>query len=424
MKRFLTGVALLGLAVCVFVATAAEKEQKKGAKEKGEKARAEETAWAPAVEPKPLSQQVKKGLDWLAEHQLPSGAWGQGEESQNMGGGGQLKDTPSVADTSVAALALVRSGSTPGKGPYQSQLLKAVQFVCGQIEESDDDSLYITDTRGTRVQSKLGPYIDTFMANLFLSEVQNSMPKGKDKKRVKAALKKVLAKIEKNQRADGTWGGDGWAPTLSQNIAVKGLNRAKQGGFAVGEEVLQRSEKYSREQFDRKTGDFDSSGTAGVALYGAASSLGAMNDSVNTGKQRKPELQQMVAAPSTSAEDRKKAKDTLKRIEEAESDRDAAAEAVVAKLDDKQFIAGFGSNGGEEFLSYMNIGESLVVKGGDAWKAWDKSITENLNRVQNADGSWSGHHCITGRTFCTSASLLVLMVDRTPVPIATKIGRR
>ena len=97
---------------------------------------------------------------------------------------------------------------------------------------------------------------------------------------------------------------------------------------------------------------------------------------------------------------------------------------MIARLDDKQFIAGFGSNGGEEFLSYMNIGESLVVKGGDAWKSWDKSITENLNRVQNNDGSWSGHHCITGRTFCTSAALLVLMVDRSPVPIAEKMKQR
>ncbi len=97
---------------------------------------------------------------------------------------------------------------------------------------------------------------------------------------------------------------------------------------------------------------------------------------------------------------------------------------MIARLDDKQFIAGFGSNGGEEFLSYLNIGESLVVKGDKTWKSWDKSITENLNRVQNSDGSWSGHHCITGRTFCTSAALLVLMVDRSPVPISEKMKRR
>ncbi len=68
----------------------------------------------------------------------------------------------------------------------------------------------------------------------------------------------------------------------------------------------------------------------------------------------------------------------------------------------------------------MNIAESLVVKGGDEWKKWDDSMTENLNRVQNGDGSWSGHHCITGRTFCTSTALLVLMADRTPVPVKAK----
>jgi hypothetical protein len=94
---------------------------------------------------------------------------------------------------------------------------------------------------------------------------------------------------------------------------------------------------------------------------------------------------------------------------------------IIRQLDDKQFIAGFGNNGGEEFLSYMNISEMLVVKGGAEWQSWDKSIADNLVRVQNKDGSWSGDHCITGRTFCTSAALLTLLADRAPVPLAAKI---
>ena len=44
--------------------------------------------WTTAVEPKPLSRNVKKGLDWLVEHQLPGGGWGQGEESAQMRGNG------------------------------------------------------------------------------------------------------------------------------------------------------------------------------------------------------------------------------------------------------------------------------------------------------------------------------------------------
>ena len=58
----------------------------------------------------------------------------------------------------------------------------------------------------------------------------------------------------------------------------------------------------------------------------------------------------------------------------------------LARLDDPRFIAGFGSNGGEEFLSYMNISETLVVKGGAEWEKWDKSVADNLNRVQDKDG--------------------------------------
>jgi hypothetical protein len=69
-------------------------------------------------------------------------------------------------------------------------------------------------------------------------------------------------------------------------------------------------------------------------------------------------------------------------------------------------------------LSYLNISETLVVKGGTEWEKWDKSVTENLNRIQNQDGSWSGQHCITGRTICTAAALMVLMADRTPIPSA------
>ena len=128
-------------------------------------------AWTTAVEPKPLSKDVKRGLDWLVEHQLPGGGWGQGEESLHMRGGGrapatgkgvssgrdEVKDTPNVADTCIAALALLRSGSTPREGPYRDAIVKAVRFVRSQVEESDPKSLSVSSVQGTRVQAKLGP---------------------------------------------------------------------------------------------------------------------------------------------------------------------------------------------------------------------------------------------------------------------------
>jgi len=191
----------------------------------------------------------------------------------------------------------------------------------------------------------------------------------------------------------------------------------------VDEKVRQRAESQAQQSFDRRSGKFSKDGSAGVELYSAGATLNSLSNSGLSNGLAVGEVRRQAASAPTAAA-RQEARATLDRFQAVDKDLADAQRAVVARLDDKQFIAGFGSNGGEEFLSYMNIGESLVVKGGDIWKAWDKSISENLNRVQNNDGSWSGHHCITGRTFCTSAALLVLMVDRSPVPISDKMKRR
>ena len=180
-------------------------------------------------------------------------------------------------------------------------MLHAVEFVCGEIEESDKDSLYVTPTRGTRVQFKLGPYIDTFTAAVLLPEVKDKMPDEAGKKRVAAALDKLLAKIQKNQRADGTWGGQGWATTIQQGMAVKGLNRAAQYGANVDEKVPRRAEKQARQSFDKSSGKFAAEGSAGVQLYSAGSNLGGMAESVKTNNQRKAQLEQRLASSSAPA---------------------------------------------------------------------------------------------------------------------------
>jgi len=446
-------------------------------------------AWTTAIAaPKPLSPAATKGLDWLVKHQHEDGGWAQGEEAETMRGGGQPAGEPSnVADTCIAALALIRSGSTPSGGPYKDAIARGVRFVRGKAEKSDADSLSVTDVNGTRVQMKLGPNIDTFLAAMLLSEVKGRMPEA-DARGVDLALAKVISKVEKHQKADGSFEGAGWAPVLAQAMSGKGINRARQAGARVSDRALARAEDGAKVAFaqsatvpaaaaeigrpepagasplsgpsievasaarparaggesggdpaarsprsfassglargDRAlrsgSGGFGGGGAAGVELYARASNLGLLSDSVNTSKARKEGLKKAAESADTPAQKRDEAKRELGRIEDSEKVQRDAQQAVIARLDDKAFLAGFGSNGGEEFLSYMTIGESLVVKGGHDWETWDRSITGNLDRIQNGDGSWSGHHCITGRTFCTSTALLVLLTDRTPVPVAGK----
>jgi hypothetical protein len=406
-----------------------------GAPKKEDK-KPEEVAVATPVKAKDLSESVKKGLTYLVSQQQENGGWGQGggwrTDVKNGGRveGKDVADPADVASTAIATLAIVRSGSTPKSGDYAKNIIKAVDFICTQIEKSDKTSLYVTDMRGTQVQSKIGPYVDTFAALLMLSELKGKMQDEKSEKRLVTAMNKVIGKIEDNQQKDGSFAkNEGWASVLSQGLASKGLNRAAQNGFMVKGETLARDGEQSATGLDAKTGKFAAAGSsvagrpstssdAGVAIYNTSARTAALTETVNSLKPKEDKLRETAGdakAPQAARDDAKKQIETLEKAEVAQG---AAVRGIVAQVDDKGFVAGFGSNGGEEFLSFMNISETLVVKGGKDWEKWDKAVTDNLSRIQDKDGGWSGHHCITGRTFCTAGALLTLMADRAPIPVA------
>lgn len=366
------------------------------------------------VTPKPLTNNVQRGLKWLADRQLDNGGWDQGEESAHMRGANanQPLGGANVGDTAMACMALLRSGSTPTEGPYADHLHRGVMFIAKSIEAADTESLYITDVRNTRLQSKLGTYVDTFAAAMLLAEVQNTMKTPEDNARVLAALDKTMRKIQRNQQENGAFANAGWAPALAQGMAAKAINRSELNGYDVDAEMKRRVNDYAMANF--RDGQVVAEGSAGVELYARSSNLQSMKDALDNAAIREAELLQIVTAPATQPADVRKAQDELRQIGAAREQYQAAQQATVQRLGDDGFIAGFGSNGGEEFLSYMNIGEAMVAAGGPEWEKWDAQMTRNLNNIQNDDGSWSGHHCITGKTFCTASALLTLMVDRTP----------
>ena len=422
-----------------------------------------------AVAPAPLSENTKRALAYLIEQQHTDGGWGQGggwrQNGQGSGRveGGNVSDPVDLGNTCIATLALVRAGNTPEQGTYANNVARAVALICNYVERSDNDSLYATDVRDTQLQSKIGRYVDTFLAGLVLSELKGKMPPDGSDKRLMAALDKTVRKIEKNQGADGNFAGNtGWASVLSQGLCSKFINRAAQANVAVKSEVLDRDFLGTVASLDLKSGEFSAAASratsapafapslagksaaggrfsstrvetsgaaiagvpsdAGVKLYYAASNASRINDLGNTTVIVEERAKKVLIDKHATPAQKSAAESDLKRVDEVRGAQDAAVRGIARQLDDKEFIAGFGNNGGEEFLSYMNISEMLVVKGGNEWENWNRSIADNLGRVQNQDGSWSGQHCITGRTFCTAAALLTLMADRAPVPLAAKIN--
>jgi hypothetical protein len=514
--------------------------------------------WTTAVEPKPLSRPVRGGLEWLMEHQLPGGGWGGGEVS------GQMlpiagSEKPDVADTCIACLALIRSGSAPREGPGGGPIVQGVGYVCTQLEAPDPESLARTWESGTIVQKKLGPNIDSYLACLLLAEVRGHMPTQESDADVDRALDKVIGKIERHVMQDDPFESPAWARALSNSIATgvpmqpvpldlagwepilanamcgRALNRARQVGARVSDIALARAEDAARKTYKDLVGvthDLEPSNwvkvwqfarnkeqtslmqqlnvtssryprsspsvavdadaehaespgrltgadsvatsspageatsdpesvdarmalraakpaphssrtrkqgraagnvrqlphpvtpramitiwkSAGAELYSWGAALGLLQDSVNTGQAEIARLRDQAAHSQDSLE-RIAAEKNLARIAETKKVQQEARAAVVVRLGHRGFLAGFGTNGGEECLSYMMIAESIAAGGGDAWRRWDSSIAARLNQMQNGDGSWTGSHCIIGRTFCTSAALLTLMADRAPVPV-------
>jgi hypothetical protein len=89
-------------------------------------------------------------------------------------------------------------------------------------------------------------------------------------------------------------------------------------------------------------------------------------------------------------------------------------------LQSEEVLSGFGNNGGEEFLSYMMTSESLVATDDKEWDNWHKRMNGLFEKIQNPDGSWSGHHCITSPVFCTAAVIMTLGADRDAVVLKTE----
>src|SRR5687768_9578909 len=198
------------------------------------------TAQAPAPAP---GSAVDKGARWLASVQGADGGWGQdGGEASSARPGERLESSSNdVANTAVAALALLQAGRQ-----YEPQVERALAFVLQRIEASPADGLAITDRQGTQIQRKLGPYIDTFLSSMLMSRMDGRASTAALNARVRKALQKTVAKIEKHQQSDGSWNmAGGWAPVLGTSLASRSLFEAQNRGVAVDAAVLKRAEKYT-----------------------------------------------------------------------------------------------------------------------------------------------------------------------------------
>jgi hypothetical protein len=363
----------------------------------------------------PLAPFVEKGLGWLAEAQQSSGGWGGGSHAAQ-----QVRNPHEVATdpgtTAFAAMAFLRAGHTPKAGKYKDTVAKSLEYLLGVVESAPEDGPRITQVTGTQPQAKMGQFVDTALCSQFLSRVLPEV-KGDAKlePRVAKAVDKCVRKIQKSQGKDGNWTAGGWAPVLQSSLMNSSLEMAQAAARPVDQSALVASREFQKKQIDAGSKSIGLSGSAGVELYTLSSNVRA------TAAQAEA-ADQLVAEAKKDGRLRADSRVTVDNLVVAGLPKAKAEELgksyeqnafAVAKMTEDKVLDGFGNNGGEEFLSYLQKSEGLLIGGGaDAFEKWNSKMTERLQKVQNQDGSWSGHHCITSPVFCTAAVVLTLAADR------------
>lgn len=363
--------------------------------------------------PAKVQQASKRGLDWLVNAQHKDGGFGAGSHSmQHIRNPHKVKADP--ATTAMVAMAILRAGSTLDDGPYSKQLTGATDFLLVSVESSPKNSPNITDLTGTQIQTKLGAYIDVALTSQYLSNLLDAIGKQHPMHtRVFDAMQVCVEKIEKNQGGDGRTKGEGWAGVLQSSFATNALEAAEVKGARVNKVKLAAARDYQMSNIDARSGSVATESAAGVMLYSVSSSSRASAKEARRAKkalERASEQGILDADAEVNEENLQKAglsaDDAMKTATSYE-----VYEASKVRAQEADVVRGYGNNGGEEFLSFLQTGEALIVNEDMEWQTWYTNTSDRLLKIQNNDGSWNGHHCITSPVFCTATSLLILSVN-------------
>lgn len=363
--------------------------------------------------PEKVVRAVDQGLTWIARTQNKNGGWGAGIHSrQDIMDASAVETDP--ATTAMVSMALLRSGNSLLKGTHAAQLRKSLNYLLEATENSASSSLNITELTNTQIQTKLGANIDVILTAQFLSNVMDYVNHDTSlKARVKKNLDVCVSKIQRAQDSNGSIAGAGWAGVLQSSFASNALESAQAQGAQVDDKALQRSREFQKNNYNAKTGEVNTDAGAGIVLY---SVTGSARASAKEARKVKEEMEQAKRVGKLA----QNAPVTAENLEKIGYDKDKALkqstayevyESAKVQAQRADVMDGFGNNGGEEFLSYLQTGESMIIGKDSAWKNWYDNVSGRILNIQNNDGSWNGHHCITSPVFCTATCLLILSVN-------------
>jgi hypothetical protein len=307
---------------------------------------------------------IKRGLAYLVGRQHTDGTFGAGGYRGN------------VAVVSLCGLALISSGSTPGRGPRGVQVASALDFVLAQVQESG----FINSASMYR---QAPPMYGHGFALLFLAEAYGMSQRAD----IREKLGKATHLVVKTQNDQGGWRYYA-EKAVEADISVTacqvmGLRAARNAGIFVPKETIDRAIDYVQKSQNPDGGfmymlalggemsesAFPRSAAAVVALY----SLGVYD------------------GPQVA-----KGLDYLMQYK--------PKQGVVHRERETWF-----------FYGHYYAAMAMWQAGGQRWAQWYPAIRDELLLRQQPDGSWVD--LSVSPEFATAAALLVLQMPNNYLPI-------
>ena len=166
---------------------------------------------------------IDRGLAVLASRQHDDGSFGSGNFRGN------------VAVTALAGMAMMSSGSTPGRGPYGAQISKCIDYLASCSQKS---GLIVAPGATSR-----GPMYGHGFATLFLAECHGMTARPELREKLVAAVKLIV----NTQNNEGGWR---YQPVradadISVTICqIMALRAARNAGVHVPKETVDRCIQY------------------------------------------------------------------------------------------------------------------------------------------------------------------------------------
>lgn len=321
--------------------------------------------------PQRAQQSADKALRWLLRAQNQDGSFG-----DNPGMPGE------IGNTCIAVLAFMGFGSTPTRGPQCRPIQRALTWLDRRARGWGASSEHLDG--GTLLQRKLGANIDLYLLTLLGSQLLGNGVDGHDETRLQQEMTLAVERIAAAQKPNGEWE-TSYEPMLTTICAWLALRQAHDAGIRIPAASAEKVVRYLKQDcFESTTGIFhDAKWGRGVRFV---SQSGALRVLYGMGEGSSPDAQR--------------------------------ATQYLLKMSFDSDVG--GHEGGEEFLAALFATQALHIERDANWRAFQPRIIDALVACQNQDGSWVGHHCITGRVFCTSCSILALLTPHRLLPMVER----